>query len=271
MRRATFLFASTPITAHTINLVPIAARLIGRGHRVLWYAASRFHERISGVGAEPYGFTRGAGVRRSRGGVRGSGQSARDRRTASGVRRPARRGRGPPGARPRGTGRRPADRRGPHRRDVRGGPALARAGRAGLGQPGRRTPHLRRRRHPAVRGGSAADARPGGPPAQPGDHPDPAGADLGSGAGAAGSDPVRARPGAERAVRARGGHVAPPAPAGVRARVRVPPPRPAGPGALRRGPATRARPTGSCRRGGRSSWPTTDRRCWSVRARCGPT
>ncbi|HEY5848436.1 MAG TPA: nucleotide disphospho-sugar-binding domain-containing protein [Microlunatus sp.] len=57
MRRSTFLFASTPITAHTINLVPIAARLIGRGHRVLWYAASRFHDRISGVGAEPYGFT----------------------------------------------------------------------------------------------------------------------------------------------------------------------------------------------------------------------
>ncbi len=57
MRRSTFLFASTPITAHTINLVPIAARLIGRGHRVLWYAASRFHDRISEVGAEPYGFT----------------------------------------------------------------------------------------------------------------------------------------------------------------------------------------------------------------------
>jgi UDP:flavonoid glycosyltransferase YjiC (YdhE family) len=58
VRRATFLFASTPITAHTINLVPVAARLIGRGHRVLWYAASRFHDRIAGVGAEPYGFTR---------------------------------------------------------------------------------------------------------------------------------------------------------------------------------------------------------------------
>ena len=57
MRRSTFLFASTPITAHTINLLPIAARLIGRGHRVLWYAASRFHDRISDVGAEPYGFT----------------------------------------------------------------------------------------------------------------------------------------------------------------------------------------------------------------------
>ncbi|HEY5787051.1 MAG TPA: nucleotide disphospho-sugar-binding domain-containing protein [Microlunatus sp.] len=57
VRRLTFLFASTPITAHTINLVPVATRLIDRGHRVLWYAASRFHDRISGVGAEPHGFT----------------------------------------------------------------------------------------------------------------------------------------------------------------------------------------------------------------------
>jgi len=56
VRRLTFLFASTPITAHTINAVPIAARLIGRGHRVLWYAASRFHDQIAAVGAEPYGF-----------------------------------------------------------------------------------------------------------------------------------------------------------------------------------------------------------------------
>jgi UDP:flavonoid glycosyltransferase YjiC (YdhE family) len=57
VRRLTFLFASTPITAHTINLLPVASRLIGRGHRVLWYAASRFHDRIAAVGAEPYGFT----------------------------------------------------------------------------------------------------------------------------------------------------------------------------------------------------------------------
>ncbi|HEY5980813.1 MAG TPA: nucleotide disphospho-sugar-binding domain-containing protein [Microlunatus sp.] len=57
MRRLTFLFASTPITAHTVNLVPIAGRLIGRGHRVLWYAARRFHDRISAVGAVPHGFS----------------------------------------------------------------------------------------------------------------------------------------------------------------------------------------------------------------------
>ena len=57
VRRRTFLFASTPITAHTINPLPVAARLTGRGHRVLWYAARRFHDRIAAVGAEPYGFT----------------------------------------------------------------------------------------------------------------------------------------------------------------------------------------------------------------------
>ena len=57
MPALTFLFASTPITAHTINPLPIAARLVERGHRVLWYAASRFHSRIAAVGAEPYGFT----------------------------------------------------------------------------------------------------------------------------------------------------------------------------------------------------------------------
>lgn len=56
MRPLTVVLASTPITAHTLNLLPVAARLIGRGHRVLWYAASRFHDRIAGVGAEPYAF-----------------------------------------------------------------------------------------------------------------------------------------------------------------------------------------------------------------------
>lgn len=56
MRRLTVLLASTPITAHTINLLPIAARLVARGHRVLWYAADRFHDRIEAVGAVPYGF-----------------------------------------------------------------------------------------------------------------------------------------------------------------------------------------------------------------------
>lgn len=56
MRPLTVLLASTPVTAHTRNLLPIAEQLAARGHRVLWYAASRFHDQIRAVGAEPYGF-----------------------------------------------------------------------------------------------------------------------------------------------------------------------------------------------------------------------
>lgn len=50
---AHFLFASIPITAHTSNPLPIAARLVERGHEVRWYAGRAFHERIAAVGAEP--------------------------------------------------------------------------------------------------------------------------------------------------------------------------------------------------------------------------
>jgi UDP:flavonoid glycosyltransferase YjiC (YdhE family) len=56
VRPLTFVLASTPITAHTINVAPIAARLVERGHRVLWYAASRFHAQVAAAGAEPYAF-----------------------------------------------------------------------------------------------------------------------------------------------------------------------------------------------------------------------
>lgn len=56
MRPLTILLASTPVTAHTLNLLPIAAQLVARGHRVLWYAASRFHDQVAAVGAEPHGF-----------------------------------------------------------------------------------------------------------------------------------------------------------------------------------------------------------------------
>jgi len=50
---STFLFASIPIPAHTTNPLPIAARLVERGHRVLWYAGKVFHPQIAAVGAEP--------------------------------------------------------------------------------------------------------------------------------------------------------------------------------------------------------------------------
>lgn len=54
---STFVFASIPIQAHTTNPMPIAARLVERGHTVLWYAGRAFHDRIAGTGARPIGFT----------------------------------------------------------------------------------------------------------------------------------------------------------------------------------------------------------------------
>lgn len=54
---ASFLFTTIPVTAHSTNPLPIAARLVERGHRVRWYAGRAFHERIRAVGAEPIGYT----------------------------------------------------------------------------------------------------------------------------------------------------------------------------------------------------------------------
>ncbi|WP_152363045.1 glycosyltransferase [Microlunatus speluncae] len=54
---STFVFASIPVQAHTTNPMPIAARLVRRGHTVLWYAGRAFHDRIAGTGAEPVAFT----------------------------------------------------------------------------------------------------------------------------------------------------------------------------------------------------------------------
>ncbi len=50
---STFLFASIPIPAHTLNPIVFAQRLVDRGHRVLWYAGGVFHERLRAIGAEP--------------------------------------------------------------------------------------------------------------------------------------------------------------------------------------------------------------------------
>lgn len=55
---STFLFASVPVPAHTSNPLPFAARLVERGHRVLWYAGSVFHSSIAAVGAEPRPYVR---------------------------------------------------------------------------------------------------------------------------------------------------------------------------------------------------------------------
>jgi UDP:flavonoid glycosyltransferase YjiC (YdhE family) len=50
---STFLFASTPVPAHTYNPMPFAQRLLERGHRVLWYASAAYHERLAAAGATP--------------------------------------------------------------------------------------------------------------------------------------------------------------------------------------------------------------------------
>ncbi|MET1005125.1 MAG: glycosyl transferase, partial [Propionibacteriaceae bacterium] len=50
---STFLFASIPVVAHSTNPLPFAARLVERGHRVLWYAGAIFHDQIRSIGAEP--------------------------------------------------------------------------------------------------------------------------------------------------------------------------------------------------------------------------
>jgi UDP:flavonoid glycosyltransferase YjiC (YdhE family) len=50
---ARFLFASIPVPAHSTNPLPFAARLIERGHEVLWYSGRAFHDRVAAVGATP--------------------------------------------------------------------------------------------------------------------------------------------------------------------------------------------------------------------------
>jgi UDP:flavonoid glycosyltransferase YjiC (YdhE family) len=50
---STFLFASIPVVAHTMNPLPFAQRLVERGHTVLWYAGEAFHDRLRAAGAVP--------------------------------------------------------------------------------------------------------------------------------------------------------------------------------------------------------------------------
>ncbi|HYN67912.1 MAG TPA: nucleotide disphospho-sugar-binding domain-containing protein [Ornithinibacter sp.] len=51
-----FLFATVPVPAHSRNPLPVAARLVERGHEVLWFASRRFHGAIAAVGATPLPF-----------------------------------------------------------------------------------------------------------------------------------------------------------------------------------------------------------------------
>ncbi len=49
----TFLVASTPITAHTLNAGKLVTGLVEAGHTVLWYTADRFSAHVRQCGAEP--------------------------------------------------------------------------------------------------------------------------------------------------------------------------------------------------------------------------
>jgi UDP:flavonoid glycosyltransferase YjiC (YdhE family) len=57
---STFLLASIPVQAHATNPLPIAARLVERGHTVLWYTGRAFHDRVRAIGAIPLAYVRAA-------------------------------------------------------------------------------------------------------------------------------------------------------------------------------------------------------------------
>jgi MGT family glycosyltransferase len=48
-----FLVATVPVPAHSRNPLPMVARLVARGHEVVWFAGRRFHDGITAVGATP--------------------------------------------------------------------------------------------------------------------------------------------------------------------------------------------------------------------------
>lgn len=48
---ARFLIVTLPITGHFSPVVPIARRLVERGHEVWWYAGGRFRQRVEATGA----------------------------------------------------------------------------------------------------------------------------------------------------------------------------------------------------------------------------
>ena len=57
---ARVLVATVPVPAHTRNALPVVARLVERGHEVVWFASRLFHDDVEAVGATPvpYGRTR---------------------------------------------------------------------------------------------------------------------------------------------------------------------------------------------------------------------
>lgn len=53
---STFLFVSMPVLAHTTNPMPFAARLVERGHTVLWLSGRNYHDRLTRTGAVPLAY-----------------------------------------------------------------------------------------------------------------------------------------------------------------------------------------------------------------------
>ena len=46
-----FVFATVPITGHTVPALPIAKALVDRGHSVRWHAGAAFADRVAQTGA----------------------------------------------------------------------------------------------------------------------------------------------------------------------------------------------------------------------------
>lgn len=59
--KRTFLVASNPIPAHTLNVSKLVTGFVDAGHTVLWYAAERFAEYVHRCGAEHLPFPERAG------------------------------------------------------------------------------------------------------------------------------------------------------------------------------------------------------------------
>jgi UDP:flavonoid glycosyltransferase YjiC (YdhE family) len=55
---ARILIATTPAMGHISPLVPLAKALVGRGHDVRWYTASKYRARIEASGAQFVGYSR---------------------------------------------------------------------------------------------------------------------------------------------------------------------------------------------------------------------
>ena len=55
---ARILIATTPAMGHVLPLVPLARALVGRGHDVRWYTASKYRARVEASGAQFVGYSR---------------------------------------------------------------------------------------------------------------------------------------------------------------------------------------------------------------------